>query len=397
MFSVRARYLLLEYSVVNISRLICSSAVIGYLVIGIILANVAIGANLASAKEDTKLITESLKLADGIAHGASIVEVENDDLLLSWFAGSKEVSKDSQIYGMIKSKKSNSWQSPFVIIDKNYSKSVGNTALYKDDEGVIWLFFSSLFFGGWSLSQVDYIQSFDNGKSWIEAKKLIRQPGNLPRNRPIRLEKNLMLLPLYNGLWNDVGLSGSYVAKIRHENGKILSTKYTSLSNHNMIQPAVVATDEKDIVLFGRDKQKRNVLMAHSEDIGDSWSNPIPTSLPNPDSAIAAIYVEEIDAILIGYNDSRIDRTVLSLAVSFDGGTNFIKIYDLEKKVDDKNASFAYPSIIRDSKKIFHIVWTSRESTNGATKIRNGLKYAQFPIDWLKLKIEAAKSKQNGY
>lgn len=315
----------------------------------------------------------------GRPHGASIVETDAGKLLVTWFSAREETHSDAEIYGSIHDTGLGKWSEPFTIVPKTYTKSVGNTSLFRDDGGELWMFFAAVRFGGWSGAMVDYTRSRDGGLTWSAGKNLVAWPGNLPRNPPVKVSGNEMLIPLFVDFWHEAGLTGSYTALIRHENGAIVEKTYASLDDPDAIQPAAVRLPDGRTLLLMRDKTDRFIRRSWSKDNGRTWSPVTMTTLPNPGAGICAIYVKEADAVLVAYNHSRKGRNPLSLAVSEDGGKTFRKITDLESRPGDTTASFDYPAMTRTADGMIHIVWTH---DNRAT-----LKRVWFNVEWLKEKM----------
>jgi len=312
----------------------------------------------------------------GRPHGASLVELSNGDVMATWFSSKEETTSDAAIFGSVWRHADGEWRPPRTVIPSGYSKSVGNTALFRDDDGIIWMFFASVRVGGWSGAVVDYVQSRDDGKTWSEGKNLVGWLGNLPRNLPIRVGDHQMLVPLFVDFWYEADLVGSYTALLKYRDGKILKKKYATLDDTDSIQPTVVKLDDGRILMLTRDKSDRFIRKSYSKDGGESWSSAAMTTLPNPGSAISAIYIKEIKAVLLVYNHSREGRNPLSLAVSLDRGKTFRRIADLQYKHGDKKASFSYPTALRTSAGMIHVIW----SHDG----RATLKHVRFNLDWLK-------------
>ncbi|MBF0292682.1 MAG: exo-alpha-sialidase [Nitrospinae bacterium] len=315
----------------------------------------------------------------GRPHGASIVETDNGKLLATWFSAKEETDSDAEIYGSIHDPVTAKWSAPFTIVPKTYTKSVGNTALFRDDGGLIWMFFAAVRFGGWSGAMVDYTQSRDGGLTWSEGKNLVAWPGNLPRNPPVRVGPDEMLVPLFVDFWYEAGLVGSYTALIKHKDGVPLEKTFASLDDSDAIQPTAVKLADGRFLLLMRDKTDKFIRRSWSKDNGRTWSPVTATTLPNPGAGICAMYVEEAGVVLVAYNHSRKGRNPLSLAVSGDGGETFRKIADLESRPGDTTASFDYPAMTRSKNGMIHIVWTH---DNRAT-----LKRVWFNVEWLKEKM----------
>jgi predicted neuraminidase len=317
----------------------------------------------------------------GRPHGASMVELADGAILATWFSSKVETSDDAEIFAAVWRPDTGEWSPPRTIVGADYSKSLGNTALFRDDDGNIWLYFAAVVAGGWSGAMVDYIVSKDDGKSWSPGKRLTWWPGNLPRNLPIDVGDHLMLVPLFVDFWYEVGLVGSYTALIEYKDGAPVSTTYATLDDVDAIQPTVVKLPDGRILLLARDKTDQNIRRAWSKDNGKSWSPVTRTNLPNPGAAISAIYVDELGAALVAYNHSRKGRDPLSLAVSFDGGESFARIVDLETKPGAPESSFAYPTLLRTADGLIHAIWSHDQ--------RATLKHVRFNVEWLKKTIDA--------
>jgi len=309
-------------------------------------------------------------------HGASLVELDNGDLFATWFSSRIETGSDARIFGARWGHKTHTWTAPRTIIPDDYSKSVGNTALFKDDDGILWMFFAAVRIGGWSGSMIDYVQSPDEGESWSEGKTLVYHLGNLPRNLPIRVGDHAMLAPFFIDFMYEANLVGSYTALIKYKDGEILEKTYASVDDYDSIQPTLVKLPDKRILMLTRDKSDRFVRRAYSTNGGKSWSDVTITTVPNPGSAISAIFVEEINAVLLAYNHSRVGRNPLSLAISMDSGKTFKRIINLESNPSNPKASYSYPTIIKTRDGMIHIIWSHDN--------RSTLKHVRFNIEWLR-------------
>lgn len=230
---------------------------------------------------------------------------------------------------------------------------------------------------------VDYVTSSDDGKTWSEGSTLVWKLGNLPRNPPIRIGDHKMLVPLFTDFIYEINMVGSYTALLKYRDGEILEKSFARLDDYDSIQPAIVKLPDGRILLLARDKSDRFIRRSYSNDNGGSWAAVTITSVPNPGSAISAIFVEEIGSVLLAYNHSRKSRNPLSLAVSTDGGRVFRRITDLEYKPEDKNAAFSYPTLLRTKDGLIHAIWSY---DNRAT-----LKHVRFNVDWLKERMDNPK------
>ena len=318
----------------------------------------------------------------GKPHGSSMEELPGGDILATWYASTEETDSGAQIFGAVWSREKWGWGEPFLIIPKDYSKSLGNTALYMDEDGILWLFFASVRIGGWSGANIDYIQSRDLGKTWSKGKTLVDSLGHLPRNKPIRLGGHRMLAPFFIDFWYETNMVGSYTMLIEHKDGQIVNTQTTHLDDYDAIQPALVPLPDGRILLLARDKSNKFIRRSYSSDQGKTWSPMAMSTMPNPGSAVSAIYVEQANCVLMAYNHSRTASNPLSLAFSLDGGLTFRRLPDLAGQPTGGMIAYAYPTLLLSKEGLIHILWTHKN--------REALKHAIFNIAQLQWMIDAA-------
>jgi predicted neuraminidase len=305
-------------------------------------------------------------------HGSSIVELPNGELLTCWYAGAAEKAKDVQVQCSRKSMNAQVWGDPEVAVAKGERmprtpfkyRSLGNASLYLDSENILWLFYTPImFFDGWSAAHVDYKTSKDFGKTWSKAKTLRTFFGNLAKNKPIKLDDNHFMIPLYHELITNTG----YTAIIKHKDGKILSKHRQHIPGSKQIQPSVVWFADQTMFAYMRMAKGNNIAVKKFNFEKKKWKDAGSTNLPNPDAGVDAVKFG--DMVLMVYNDSYESRSVLSLAYSHDG-KNFTKIHDFENGLD-----CSYPAIIVSSDGNVHVTYTY--------DFRGAIKHVTFNREWL--------------
>jgi predicted neuraminidase len=319
---------------------------------------------------------------EGKPHGSSMVELEGGNILATWYASTEETNSEAQIFGAVWDRRKWAWGQPYVIIPRGYSKSVGNTALYKDEDGIIWMFFAAVRVGGWSGSNIDYVQSRDGGKTWSEGKTLVSRLGHLPRNKPIPLGGHRMLAPFFIDFWYETNMVGSYTMRIEYKDGRIISKHTVHLDDYDAIQPALAKLPDGGILLLARDKSSRFIRRSYSRDEGITWAPMMVTDIPNPGSAIATIYVQELGCVLMAYNHSHTASNPLALAFSMDGGVTFTRLPDLAGDDKGGESNYSYPTLLQTREGLIHVLWTHDN--------RESLKHSIFSLAWLEGKMKAA-------
>lgn len=119
------------------------------------------------------------------------------------------------------------------------------------------------------------------------------------------------------------------------------------------IEPALFWGRNGTLKMLCRDRSNRIGLegwiwMAESQDRGKTWSELKQTNLPNPDSGIDVVSLDN-DTILVFYNHSHTDRYPLSVAVSTDSGNSWDYLFNIEEE------SGEFPSAALDCQGNVHV------------------------------------------
>lgn len=161
--------------------------------------------------------------------------------------------------------------------------------------------------------------------------------------------------------------------------------------SNGRVHPNVVELEDGHLIAFMRSREADFIYSSESFDYGDTWSDPVPTVLPNNNSSISALKLAS-GRIAIAYNHSSAPasytskgawpglRCPVSIALSEDGGKTFPLIRHIERGegyVGDENRSnnrqYEYPYLMQSSDGMLHLAY--------AYKTRIGVK-------WVTLKEE---------
>src|SRR5437588_3352056 len=295
--------------------------------LGRVLVWVAVALSLtAGSVARAQVFTSSFVSAEAtmpVQHGSSIIELDDGSLLVSWYAGSKEAAHDSRILVRHSAPGGVGWESTQIAVNPREcareswfsNKAVGNTVLFQDKENIVWLFYAAVEVGGWSGAHVDYKISRDRGRTWSESHRLTNGLGDIPRSKPVELGPHEIFLPLsHSALWKYP--SG---ARLEIANGKIVRKMSLPITSSQCSHPAFVAFDPNCVLAFLRARGGGSLQGTFFDPGRNGWSIPEPTNLPNPDSAIDAVRLND-GRILLAYNDDGTIRNPLSIAVSDDRG-----------------------------------------------------------------------------
>jgi predicted neuraminidase len=319
------------------------------------------------------------------AHGSTITELPDHTLLCAWYAGVNESGPDVKIYTSRFDPKAKTWSAPAIAAEYGeraqwsffHTRSVGNPSLYVDDDGIVWMFYAAIQTGGWDGARTDYKISRDHGFTWSRPKTLVHSWSNLPRNKAIRLGRNEFALPLYH----TVGGKYGYTCSVTVADGEITQRRFAVISGERHSQPAIVRFSPDELFAYMRDPAHQDVLFSRLNLARQQWSAVEHLQLPNPNSALDVVRTPD-GKILLVYNDNRVVRLPLSLAIS-DDGEHFTKVHDLENA--QRGRWFSYPAMIRAADGTYHVTYSDAN--------HHTIKHVQFSQGWLDEKVRAATTR----
>ncbi len=276
-------------------------------------------------------------------HASTIASMEDGTLVSAWFWGSKEGKSDVGI-----------WMSRYTDGSWNKIEKAArvmdaahwNPVLFRDPSRGLFLFFKA----GPEIPfwQTFWMVSDDNGKTWSEPSELVPgdKGGRGPvKNKPIILSDGAWLAPASTEFeaWNAFA--------DRSEDGGKTWTRSEDIDlsdpvfkGKGAIQPTFWESEPGKVHALMR-TQAGVIARADSEDYGRSWSKAYNSGLPNNNSGIDALKLED-GRVLLVYNPVSINwghRYPLNLAISSDNGETWNDLVSLETE----EGEFSYPSIIR--------------------------------------------------
>ena len=291
----------------------------------------------------------------GINHGAGLLALGGGRLLACWYSGRTEGGPDAVILCSRSDDGGADWAAPWVISKPHEraagaarpAKSVGNVALARDGAGRLVMISGEIqsrrvagleTCGGWRCGRIDFRISTDDGASWSEPTRLDDRQGALPRSRPIHVEGQSDLVPVYE----ERGRSSVLRLDLsRLQAGQVPKPATMPIANHGpLIQPSLAWAQGRLVALL-RDPHRREVHVSAFDPAAGAWSMARPTALANPNSAVEA-FTDARGRLVALYNPSRKDRRTLRFAASGDG-VSFTPGCDLVGR--DTVGDAAYPSV----------------------------------------------------
>jgi len=281
-------------------------------------------------------------------HASTLAETKAG-LVAAWFGGTAEKHPDVGIW--LSRQVGGQWTPPVEVAHGAQADGrrypCWNPVLFQPASGPLLLFYKvgpspSTW---WGVLQT----SADGGRTWSAARRL--PPGILGpiKNKPVQLANGDLLCP---------SSSEDHGWRVHFERTPDLGKTWTSTGPLNdgrrlgAIQPTLLLHGGDRLQALGRTRQGR-LFEIWSEDGGRTWGPMTLTDLPNPNSGIDAVTLQDGRHLLV-FNPTRSGRSPLSVARSRDG-RKWQAALVLE---DTPGAEFSYPAVIQTRDGLAHITYT---------------------------------------
>jgi predicted neuraminidase len=191
-------------------------------------------------------------------------------------------------------------------------------------------------------------RSSDHGLSWSPPARLPDGILGPIKNKPVQLAGGVLLCPssTEDRGWRchlertpDLGRTWERLPAVR------------APWHFGAIQPSILVWPDGRLQLLCRSRHGV-IAEAWSSDGAGTWTRLRRTELPNPDSGIDALVLDDRRALLV-YNDARAARTPLRLALSPDG-----RRWQPARVLEDGPGEFSYPAVIQGQDRRIHITYT---------------------------------------
>lgn len=327
------------------------------------------------------------------AHAPALLELPNGDLLCAWFAGSYEGSADVSVICARLPHGSGKWTEP-VAISGDPHRSEQNPSLFLALDGEVWAMYTAQLdrMEGKDNMQFTAVvrrqKSTDGGLTWSEYDTVFPEEGTFCR-QPIQI--------LSNGRWifgnwictdSASGLAGDPSAfRISDDAGRTWRRVDMPKSN-GRVHANVVELENGHLAAFMRSRSADFIYRSESRDYGDTWTEPVPTPLPNNNSSISALRLKS-GRVAIAYNPTSAPvtdphaavwpglRCPVAVALSEDGGLTFPLIRYMESgegyvgaENTANNRQYEYPYLMQGKDGRLHLAY--------AYQTRRGIKWMSF-------------------
>lgn len=292
-------------------------------------------------------------------HASSLIELENGDLLCTWFGGTRESHPDVQIW-LSRKPIGGDWSEPVAVAkaEEELGGSVFNPVIVQCGGDTLQLYYLSP-----DINDGRMIESMDGGHTWSKSKALDKEFTGPLVNKPLYLEDGTILA----GGSMEGGPGWRIHVERSEDKGK--SWSRTEVLNDpkqfKLIQPTFLHHADGRIQLLARSGGKdasTRIAQCWSEDNGRSWSEVTNTTLPNNNSAIDAVSLREGGHLLVYNHSTREDETcgrkgrgILTVAYTEDG-VNWEAAAVLEFRTGA--VQYSYPAMIQTSDGLVHITYS---------------------------------------
>ena len=356
-------------------------------------------------------------------HASFLHFTEDGALICAWFGGTLEGKSDISIFASVLTAGSDQWGAPQRLsFDPDHSEQ--NPVLFSAPGGELLLFHTSQPSGNQDECR---IRVAEVSRDASEPTKLTAGEGrylDLPRGCFVRApltvrEDGAWLLPIFRCIqrpgqkWN--GSHDRAAVGISEDGGKTWRLDDLDQSTGCVHMSPVAIADKRIAALFRR-RQADFVYRTESADGGRTWSAPEPTDVPNNNSSIAAIRLNDGRIAMIcnptnahmssdrraslydelGEDDDRPDanpaggcvpiwgvpRAPVSVCISDDGATSFPQRITIEdgsgtclsnNSIDGHNKEMSYPWLLEGADGSLHIAYTY---------YRRAIKYVRLAPGW---------------
>lgn len=301
-------------------------------------------------------------------HAASLITLKDGAVRAFWFAGSREGASDVVINTAVFDPKSHLWAAPTEVINRidaeqglsRYIAKLGNPVPARLADGRLQLFFVTVSIGGWAGSSISTVISDDEGLTWSRPQRLITSPffnlSTLVKTPALPFADGRLGLPAYHE-W--VGRFGEF---LRIDGTRVIDKRRMS-SGRGAIQPAVFVDTPQDAIAYFRQMRSsdlpKQIPVSVTQNAGQTWQVAADLPIPNPNSAIAGLRLQDGVQILV-LNNIEVGRHRLVMMMRKPSGQwHIVQTLENEEALpDQERKEFSYPYLVTTNGQDAHLVYT---------------------------------------
>lgn len=247
------------------------------------------------------------------SHAANLQTLPDGRLGCVWFGGTQEGIGDISVWFSALEPGSDHWSEPQQLSDDN-ARSEQNPILFTPGGEVVWLLYTAQRAGNQDTAEVRRRISTDSGRTWGPVETLFpatEAGGVFVRQPPLILPSGRWLVPVFRCLTTPgekwVGNNDDSAVMVSDDEGRTWREQLVPGSVgcvHMDIQPLA----DGSLLALYRSRWADSIYESRSTDDGATWSEPVPTELPNNNSSIQFTALADGRLALV-YNHRRAEET----------------------------------------------------------------------------------------
>lgn len=297
-------------------------------------------------------------------HASTLVALPNGDVVAAWFGGTEEAAADVGIWTA--RRVGGKWTEPVETANEE-GVPHWNPVLFRTKSGTLQLYYKV---GDRVRNWYTRIKtSDDNGITWSEHKELV--PGDIGgrgpvRCKPVYLKDGTLLAPASietETQW-DAFVDRSDDDGRTWETSEWVPIDHTIFPPKGIIQPTLWESAEGVHMLVRTSAS--DIYRSDSSDSGRTWSPAYSIGLPNNNSGVDVVRMDDGRLVLI-YNPVGLNwgpRSPLIIRMSKDNGATWGIPFILEREPGE----YSYPAIVAKGRTL-HIAYTWKRETIAYWKI----------------------------
>ncbi|MDF2959218.1 MAG: hypothetical protein K0S39_953 [Paenibacillus sp.] len=293
-------------------------------------------------------------------HASTLELLPNGEVIAAWFGGTKEKAGDVAIW--ISHRRNGGWTPPVKVADQE-DVPHWNPVLFRRKDGVLFLYYKI----GTDIAEWEtmVIHSFDNGHTWTDPIPLVEgdKGGRGPvKNKPIVLHDGTIAAPASVEPDWDAFVDLSFDGGETWFRSATVPLDHSKLRGKGIIQPTLWESAPGFVHMLTRSTEGA-IYRSDSADGGRTWCPAYPTQLPNNNSGIDLVKLDN-GLLALVYNPTRPEegqkkgpRTPLVIRFSLDNGHT----WDNEILLDQGEKQYSYPAVVASGNDLYITYTWKRE------------------------------------
>lgn len=328
-------------------------------------------------------------------HAPQLCWADDETLVCVWMAGGQEGTAGMSIYGAHLKKGKTRW-SASKLISQNTSNSEQNPLLFIGGDGRLHLIHTAQtprdptddswrqegvpFSMQWT-ARIHHQSTSKWGARWTKS-KLLFEDAAFCRNPPIKLPDGQYLLPIYRSLESGGAFGDDYSQVVILNDSAEWKRDFIDVpeSKGRVHGSIVISEDGRSLLQFFRSRRADRIYKSTASLRGTDWSAPVAIELPNNNSSIQALRLQNGLLAMIfnrfamnplaqenewGSAEWPMTRWPLSIAISEDDGITWPWIRDIDYGQGFSgqanwhfNGQMAYPTMIEGQPGVLHVAYS---------------------------------------